>query len=137
MLRRINQALPELLAGILLYGLLLQVTGIWFVGDKIRYSTGLRAGIGLAVGMAVNMAVIIFDTVEEMAEGRASRRASLYGVLRYLAVVLAFGIVGYFNLGNVVVMFLGVMGLKISAYLQPFIHRFSAVFLKKHFHGKS
>ena len=35
MLRRINQALPELLAGILLYGLLLQVTGIWFVGDKI------------------------------------------------------------------------------------------------------
>ena len=137
MLRRINQALPELLAGILAYGMLIQITGIWFVSDRVRYSTGLWAGIILAMGMAVNMAVVIFDTVEEMAEGRSSRRASLYGVLRYLAVVLAFGIVGYFTLGNVVVMFLGVMGLKISAYLQPFTHKFLTVLQKKYFHGKS
>ncbi|MCI9174317.1 MAG: hypothetical protein HFH49_05110 [Lachnospiraceae bacterium] len=137
MLRRINQALPELLAGILAYGMLIQITGIWFVSDRVRYSTGLWAGIILAMGMAVNMAVVIFDTVEEMAEGRSSRRASLYGVLRYLAVVLAFGIVGYFKLGNVVVMFLGVMGLKISAYLQPFTHKFLTVLQKKYFHGKS
>ena len=136
-LRRINQALPELLAGILAYGMLIQITGIWFVSDRVRYSTGLWAGIILAMGMAVNMAVVIFDTVEEMAEGRSSRRASLYGVLRYLAVVLAFGIVGYFKLGNVVVMFLGVMGLKISAYLQPFTHKFLTVLQKKYFHGKS
>ena len=136
MLRRINQALPELLAGILAYGMLIQITGIWFVSDRVRYSTGLWAGIILAMGMAVNMAVVIFDTVEEMAEGRSSRRASLYGVLRYLAVVLAFGIVGYFKLGNVVVMFLGVMGLKISAYLQPFTHKFLTVLQKKYFHGK-
>lgn len=137
MLRRINQALPELLAGILLYGVLIQITGIWFVSDKIRYSTGLWAGIFLAMGMAVNMAIVIFDTVEEMAEGRTSRRASLYAALRYLVVVLAFGIAGYFNLCNIVVMFLGVMGLKVSAYLQPLTHKFLAVLLKKSFHGKS
>lgn len=137
MLRRINQALPELLAGILAYGMLIQITGIWFVSDRVRYSTGLWAGIILAMGMAVNMAVVIFDTVEEMTEGRSSRRASLYGTLRYLAVVLAFGIVGYFNLGNIVVMFLGVMGLKVSAYLQPLTHKFLAVLQKKIFHGKS
>ncbi len=137
MLRRINQALPELLAGILAYGMLIQITGIWFVSDRVRYSTGLWAGIILAMGMAVNMAVVIFDTVEEMTEGRSSRRASLYGALRYLAVVLAFGIVGYFNLGNIVVMFLGVMGLKVSAYLQPLTHKFLAVLQKKYFHGKS
>ena len=136
MLRRINQALPELLAGIVLYGLLLQITGIWFVSDRIRYSTGLWAGIFLAAGMAVNMAIVIFDTVEELAEGRYSKRASLYAALRYLAVVLAFGIVGYFELGNVVVMFAGVMGLKVSAYLQPITHKFLSAFQKKYFHGK-
>lgn len=137
MLRRINQALPELLAGIVLYGILIQGIGIWFVDDKIRYSTGLWAGIFVAMGMAVNMAVVIFDTVEEMAQGRSSRRASLFAALRYLAVVVAFGIVGYFKLGNVIVMFVGVMGLKISAYLQPLTHKFLAAFQEKYFHRKS
>ena len=137
MLKRINQALPELLAGIVLYGALIQAAGVWFVNDKARYSIGLWAGIILAMGMAVNMAIVIFDTVEEMAEGRSSRRASLYAALRYLAVVLAFGVVGYFNLGNVIVMFAGVMGLKASAYLQPLTHKFLAAFQEKYFHGKS
>lgn len=136
MLRRINQALPELLTGIVLYGALIQVTGIWFVSDKAQYSIGLWAGIFLAMGMAVNMAIVIFDTVEEMAEGRSSRRASLYAALRYLAVVVAFGIAGYFKLCNVIVMFVGVMGLKVSAYLQPLTHKFLAAIQKKCFHGK-
>ena len=136
MLRRINQALPELLAGIVLYGVMLQVIGIWFVSDKEQYSIGLWAGVFLAMGMAVNMAIVIFDTVEEMAEGRSSRRASLYAALRYLAVVLAFGIVGYFKLGNVIVMFAGVMGLKVSAYLQPLTHKFLAAIQKKCLHWK-
>lgn len=124
MLRRINQALPELVLGILIYGAAAQLAGMWFAQDKVLYTTGLWIGAAVAVGMAVNMAVVILDTVDAMAEGRSARRASLYSVLRYLLVVLAFVVVWRFRLGNVIAMFAGVMGLKASAYLQPVTHKF-------------
>ena len=58
-LKRLNEALPGLVIGILLYGGILQVTGIWFVTDKIRYSSGLWIGIACAVGMAIHLAMVI------------------------------------------------------------------------------
>ena len=123
MLRRINPVLPELLAGILLYGLLLQFTGMWFMDDKLQYSTGLWIGIALAMGMAVNMAVVILDSVDVMASKGTAVRTGLWSVLRYVVAVDAFAAVWYFEAGNLLVMFLGLMGLKVSAYLQPFLHK--------------
>lgn len=135
MLRRINQALPELLLGILAYGVFVQLVGVWFVSNKIQYSIGLWAGVAVAMGMAVNMAIVILDTVDAMAEKRAYRKAALYSVLRYLAVVLAFLAVWYFGLGNLVAMFAGVMGLKASAYLQPVTHKFIVAVQAKRLYG--
>lgn len=123
MLRRINPVLPELLAGILLYGIVLQLTGMWFVNDRQQYAAGLWAGIVLAMGMAVNMAVVILDAVDAMASKGAAVRTGLWSVLRYVVIVGAFAGVWYFEAGNLLVMFLGLMGLKVSAYLQPFLHK--------------
>lgn len=123
MLRRINDVLPELIVNIILYGLLVQVIGVWFVADKLRYSTGLWLGIAVAAGMAVHMAVVIRDSVDLMAEKQIRRRVVLFSLLRYVIVVLAFAAVLFFRLGNPVVMFIGVMGLKAAAYVQPFTHR--------------
>ena len=36
-------------------------------------------------------------------------------------VAILLGILGYFNIGNLFAAFLGVMGLKVSAYLQPLL----------------
>lgn len=124
MLRRINPVLPELLAGIVLYGLVIQFSGMWFVDDRLGYTVGLWAGVVLAMGMAVNMAVVILDAVDMMASRGTAVRTTLWSVLRYVVVVGAFVVVWYFELGNPVVMFLGVMGLKVSAYLQPILHKF-------------
>lgn len=123
MLKRINPVLPELIAGIVLYGIVLQFTGIWFVSDKQQYTLGLWIGILLASGMAVNMAVVILDAVDGMASKGRAVRTGFWSVLRYIAVVGAFVAVWYFEVGNPLVMFLGVMGLKVSAYLQPFFHK--------------
>lgn len=123
MLRRLNDVLPELILNIILYGLLVQVAGIWFVEDKLRYTTGLWFGIAVACGMAVHMAVVIRDTVELMAEKQIRRRVVIFSLLRYVVVVLIFAAVLFFRLGNPIVMFIGVMGLKAGAYLQPFTHK--------------
>ena len=124
MLRRINPALPGLLAGIVLYGVVIQFTGMWFVDDKQQYTIGLWIGILLAMEMAVNMAVVILDAVDVMASTGTAVRTGFWSVLRYVVVIGAFVGVWYFEVGNLLVMFLGVMGLKVSAYLQPLLHRF-------------
>lgn len=121
MLRRINDALPGLVAGIIIYGILIQFTGVWFVEDKLRYTTGLWFGVAVAVGLAINIATVILDSVTLGDGEHARRRIIAKSVLRYVIVVILFMILGYFQLGNLFTAFLGVLGLKISAYLQPIL----------------
>ena len=123
MLRRLNDALPGLVLGIIVYGVLIQLTGVWFVEDKLRFSTGLWIGIGLAVWMAINIAQVLRDAVEIYGEDGARNRVIIKSVLRYFVVVIVFFVMVKFNLGNMISAFIGVFGLKISAYLQPLAHK--------------
>ena len=121
MLRRINDALPGLVGGIILYGAVVQLAGVWFVEDRLGYSIGLWYGIAIAIGMAINLAVVIYDSVLEDVGGKANNRVIAKSVFRYLMVVILFFILGYFNFGNFIMAFVGVMGLKVSAYMQPLL----------------
>lgn len=123
MLRRLNDALPGLIAGILVYGVAVELVGVWFVDDKLRYTTGLIIGIALACGMAVNMAVVLVDAVDTYGAEGAQRRIVMKSVLRYIVVVAVFFIMLKWRLGNPIVAFIGVLGLKVSAYLQPLGHK--------------
>ena len=95
MLKRINDVLPELILEIFLYGLLVQLTGVWFVENKLLYSTGLWIGIAAAMGMAIHMAVVILDTMDLAIEKQAKVRTTVFSMLRYLVVVLLFVVVSY------------------------------------------
>lgn len=119
MLKRINEGLPRLVVGILLYGIVVWFAGVWFVEEKVDYSIGLWYGIAIAIGMAIHMAYVIYDAVTFDGEDGAKTRVAVKSVLRFLVVTILFGILGYFNLGNLLAAFIGVMGLKVSAYLQP------------------
>lgn len=123
MLKRINDILPELILEILIYGLLVQLIGMWFVEDKLHYSVGLWLGIATAMGLAIHMATVIRDSMDLAAAKGAKVRTTVFSILRYVIVVILFIVVLYFDLGNVIVMFIGVMGLKAAAYLWPFTHK--------------
>ena len=123
MLRRINDALPGLVVGIIFYGLLVELIGIWFVKGKIHFTIGLWYGIIIAIGMAINLATVIYDSVKLGDAERANRRIIIKSVLRYVIVVILFFILGLFDFGNLIAAFLGVLGLKISAYGQPLLRK--------------
>lgn len=123
MFRRLNQALPGLLIGILIYGMIVQLTGVWFVEDKLRYSSGLWIGIITAMALAYNIARVIAETIDYPDAQKASSKIVAKGILRYAVVVIVFVVTLYFDLGNLVTLFFGVMGLKISAYLQPTLQK--------------
>ncbi len=120
MLKRLNKVLPELVAAIIIYGIAAWLVGIWLAGDKLMYSTGLFIGVCLAVGMAVHMAVVLEDAVSI---GSSQSKLITMSLLRYAAVVLVFVCTVSFHLGDPIAAFIGVMGLKIAAYMQPFFHK--------------
>ena len=66
------------------------------------------------------MAVVIEDAVSA---GGGQAKLIAMSLLRYAVVTLVFFCVMKFHLGNPIAAFAGVMGLKIAAYMQPFIHK--------------
>lgn len=132
MLRRINDALPGLVGGIILYGAVIELVGVWFVNDKLSYSIGLWYGVAIAAGMAINLATVIYDAVASGGEGkRANRRIIAKSLLRYAVVAVLFFVLGIFNFGNLLMAFIGVLGLKISAYMQPALGKFIGKFRRQ------
>ena len=96
---------------------------MWLAEDKLRYSSGLWIGIVTAMALAYHIARVIAETIDFPDAEKARTRIIAKGILRYVAVVAVFGITMYYDLGNLITLFLGVMGLKISAYLQPALHK--------------
>ncbi len=119
-LKRLNEALPALVVGIICYGLLWEAVSVWFVKDKITWSVGLFAGIGCAVFMAIHIALVIDDSVRF---GTQPRVLAAKSVLRYLVVAVVFFALAITGVGDVIAAFIGAMGLKAAAYLQPKVDR--------------
>ena len=120
-MKRLNQALPMLVLGILAYGLLVELIGVWFVGDKIRYTTGLIIGIACAIGLAIHIAMIIEESVR-IGEGH-EKLLSFKSVMRYLVLCVVMIVMSYFKLGNMFTAIIGILGLKVSAYAQPLLYK--------------
>ena len=72
---------------------------------------------------AIHIAVVIEDAIALNGENHARNKIVAWSLLRYMIVVIIFFVTLKFRLGNVLMEFVGVMGLKAAAYLQPFIHR--------------
>ena len=121
-LREINSALPGLLFGIVIFGVLCQIVGVFLVDDRADFSIGLWIGVGTAIFMAFHMAVSLNMTVERDVKG-AQAAATRQNIIRYLVVVIVFAILMVTGIGNPLAAFAGVMGLKLSAYAQPILSK--------------
>ena len=120
-LRRLNQALPELLFGILLYGGVVELLGVWFVRDKVGYTLGLLICLGCAVFMGVHIAMVIEDAVRT--GGGATKLLAAKSVLRYIVVTVVLVVMMVTKVGSLIPAFIGILGLKVSAYAQPLLHK--------------
>lgn len=117
-----DSVLGELIIGILVFGILVQIIGLIFFSEKISYAIGLWIGVVLAVATAIHMAYTM-EQVVDAGEGKASAKLRTYAMLRYLAIVLVIMAVYFFKIGNPLSCFAGIMGLKVGAYLQPLTHK--------------
>ena len=117
-LKEMNSALPGLLLGIVVFGVLCQGVGFFLVSDKADFSIGLWIGILTAIFMAFDLEFSL-NTMVERDEKGAQASAIRQNMIRYFVVIIIFGILMITRLGNPLAAFVGVMGLKVSAYAQP------------------
>lgn len=119
---RENQTLTELVIGIVFFGALCQTAGIFLAKDQLAYALSLWVGILAASGMAVHMNHTIRKALA-YDEGTAEKVTRSSYFLRYGCVAVLLSAAAITGVTNLIVMFVGIMGLKIGAYIQPFTHR--------------
>lgn len=121
MKRKIDPTLFELCLGILAYGIVFEVVLLFF-SRELSYSLGLLIGVVLALLGAVHMWWSLNRGLD-LPEKEAVKSLSTQNIIRYfiLAAVLA-ALIGT-KLANPIFTFAGYMGMKVSAYLNPLIHK--------------
>lgn len=70
--------------------------------------------------MAFHMAVSLNSVVERDVKG-AQAAATVNNIIRYLIAIVVLAILALTHIGNPLAAFAGIMGLKVSAYMQPFL----------------
>ncbi|MCR5418677.1 MAG: hypothetical protein K6E84_07160 [Lachnospiraceae bacterium] len=117
-----SDVLDELLCGILLCGVVCQIGLILFGKGALYHSAGLWIGIVLALIGAFHMTWSLDKALDLGAEG-AVKKMRTYALLRYGVVLIVLGVMMILNFANPLTVFLGLIELKVAAYLQPFIHK--------------
>ncbi len=117
-----DMILVELGVGLVFYGIIVQIILFFIPENLMELTMGLWAGIILAAGMSFHMKRTIEDALDIGTTG-AEKHLKKNSALRMLVVMLLICMFIYFDIGNMYSLFVGVFGLKISAYLQPYIYK--------------
>lgn len=114
------ETLTALLIGIAIYGLLLEVAGIFLIQDKKAYTMGLLFGCIIAAGLAIHMYWSITVSLV-MEEKNAAKFMSGMGLVRYIAMLAAIGVGLFVKEMNFLMVAAGILGLKFSALAIPHV----------------
>lgn len=120
-LKNQNRTLLEMQIGILFFGLLCQVVGAFFAKDQVFYAKSLWFGILFAIVSCMHM----YKNLDKaLWYGDDARKLVARGYMfRYAAAIVIFAIIGITGALDVLIVFLGYMSLKVTAYLQPITHK--------------
>ncbi|MDD6732937.1 MAG: ATP synthase subunit I [Lachnospiraceae bacterium] len=128
-MRKDKHVLVDLWIGIIVVNILAFLIGIWIVKEPKPYGLGLLLGGVTAVIFATHMQRTIQKVVENN-DGKQAARMRISSLLRYLiaAVVLFVACISPYT--NPIAVFIGIISLKVAAYLQPLTHKLSARFIQ-------
>lgn len=115
---RPDELVKEMTSSIIVYGVVVQIICVIAAGDLLKTSVGLWIGIATAIGMLRSIQDSAIEALD-LGEAGAKKYAQSACMRRYIAVVVVFLIVSFLGIANVLTLLAGVMGLKVSAYLQP------------------
>lgn len=130
MLKRFPIIVKEFFFLIIVYGILAEIIVLIAIKDKMFYSIGLIVGIVIAIGMCIHMYISMEEAIDRGETGAQKYIGNTYAI-RTTLIFFVMGIMYYFKIGSIISLFIGIMGLKVAAYLQPFTHKYIQKYLEK------
>lgn len=128
MKKKIDPTLFDLCLGIFLYGLIFQAVLLFF-SRRVSYSLGLWIGVVLAIAGSIHMWWSLNRGMDQAAK-QAAKTIGTNNLIRYFVLVVVMFVLIYTDFANPIFMFCGYMGMKISAYLNPWLRKISAKVFK-------
>lgn len=113
----------EMVIAIVFQAFIFGLAGAFISGQFLLFPISVVIGCGVSVGLLYNMLQSIdaaLDLDSESAKRYGRKRALIRMIFMAVALFLAFYFDGYVNPWGI---FLGILSLKFSAYLQPLIHK--------------
>ncbi|MBR3468806.1 MAG: ATP synthase subunit I [Lachnospiraceae bacterium] len=121
-LRKKNRTVLEMELGIIALGILFQLGSVFFPGSRLERAVSLFLGSVLA-GVAVLHMYRTLDRALDLDAGDAQKAIYKGYVLRYVFFALVLVLSALTGWLNPLLIFLGYMTLKFTAYLQPLTHK--------------
>ncbi len=120
-LKNKNRTLLEMHIGMFFFGICCQAAGAFIVKEQLRYAASLWFGIAFALAASVHM----YRTLERaMSAGADASKLMTRGYLfRYGMIAFVLVLASLTGALNPLIVFLGYMSLKVTAYIQPFTHK--------------
>lgn len=122
-MKKINQTLSELIVGIFVSGLVIQLVSMIFTGGPdLPFAGSFWAGVLTAVVLACHMYRSI-DRALDMEPDDAQKYMRKTYLVRTVIIFAVAGIVCWIDAEDIIAVFLGILCLKFGAFLQPLLHR--------------
>ena len=128
MKKKIDPTLFDLCMGIFLYGIVFQLVLLIF-SKETAYSLGLWIGVVLAAAGSVHMWWSLNRGMDQ-ASKQAAKTVGTNNLIRYFVLVVVMFVLIYTDFANPIFMFCGYMGMKVSAYLNPWMCKIRSKVLK-------
>lgn len=122
--------LVDLWIGLILYFVLFEIIGLIFVENRLSYTIGLLVGCGVGAFMAWHM----FDSIDvalDMPEEDAVKYMRKRSILRWLVMLVAAFAGMRFAIMSFPAVLIGILGLKIAAFCQPYTNLYITKKLRK------
>ena len=121
-LKGLNRTLLEMHIGIIFCGIVCQLVGLFVVKNQAMYARSLWFGIFFAAINAIQMYRSL-DRALDFDEKTATKMIYRSYLIRYISVAVILLIVMITEVMNPLVVFMGYMSLKVTAFLQPITHK--------------
>lgn len=123
----LNESLPGILIIDFLYLVLGEIIIFLFIPNPMFYAIGFLAGVIYAVICVFHMSFQIRKAVY----GGAGKAMVIGSITRMLIMFVVFVALYYFNIGDIFAAFIGMLAMKLSAYIEPATHGLTSRILKK------
>lgn len=125
-MKEADETLRDLKTGIVIVTIVLELLALVFAPGKLAFCLGILLGGAVAFGLSIHMYSsldVALDMDSDSASKYIRKKTGFRMVIMGVAVFLACIFPAYLNVIGVVA---GLLGLKLSAYAQPVIHKYIA-----------